>query len=73
MTSELHLCHHISIYDVCAFVLCLDNFVCAYFKESAFHADREMMRVVTPPVPPNLPEETELKDRCEGREGVLMK
>ena len=26
-----------------------------------------------PTVPPNLPEETGLKGRCEGREGVLMK
>ena len=31
------------------------------------------MGVVTPPVPPNLPEETGLKGRSEGREGVLMK
>ena len=54
-------------------VLCQNIFVCAYFKERAFHADREMMRVVTPPVSPNLPEETGLKGRCEGREGVLMK
>ena len=30
----------------------------SYVKESEFHADREMTRVVTPPVPPNLPEET---------------
>ena len=45
----------------------------SYVKECAFHADREMMRVVTPPVPPNFPEETGLKGRCEGREGVLMK
>ena len=51
-----------------AFVLSLNIFVCAYFKEGAFHADREMMRIVTPPV-----EETRLKGRCEGREGVLMK
>ena len=68
MTSQRHLCHHISIYDVCAFVLGLNIFVCAYFKEGEFHADREMMRV-----PPNLPEETGLKGRCEGREEVLMK
>ena len=48
MTSQRHLCHHISIYDVCAFVLSLN----VYFKEGEFHADREMMRVVTPLVPP---------------------
>ena len=63
----------ISIYDVCAFMLSLNFFVCAYFKEGAFHAGRKMMRVVTPPVPSNLPEETGLKGRVKGREGVLMK
>ena len=73
MTSQRHLCHHISIYDVCAFVLSLNIFVCAYFKEGEFHADREIMRVVTLQVPPNLPEETGLKCRCEGRKGVMMK
>ena len=65
MTSQRHLCHHISIYDACAFVLSLNIFVCAYFKEGEFHADREMMRVVTPPVP----EETDWTKGSERGEG----
>ena len=41
MTSQRHLCHHISIYDVWAFVLSLNIFVCAYFNEGAFHVDSD--------------------------------
>ena len=44
-------------------MLSLNIFVCAYFNEGAFHVD-----MVTP-LSSNLPEETGLKGRCEGREG----
>ena len=46
-------------------------FVCAYFKEGAYHAEKSMihqamMRVVRPTVPSNLLVETGQMGRCEG-------
>ena len=47
-------------------------FVCAYFKEGAYHADREIHdpssydEIVRSTVPSNLLVETGLMGRCEG-------